>query len=139
LLKPGGSLFLISPRYDFPLYVGPSARHYSKPRQLWLSAWLLWRRLRVRAGGAPDFLIHVDPAVLHRAWYRDADAVHWASLHDLAAYVRDRFQLRRHRLPAQGVMRRVWERYMLLFVQITAPAAAPATASAAPAENGSAR
>jgi SAM-dependent methyltransferase len=133
LLNPGGSLFLVSPRYDFPLYVGPSARHYSRLRQLGLSAWLLWRRALVRVGGRPDFLIHLDPAVLHHAWYRDADAIHWASLHDLSAYTRGRYRLQRHRIRAEGLLRRVWEKYMLLFVQLSV--ATPPTADG----NGSTR
>ena len=102
LLNPRGSLFLVSPRYDLPLYVAPSARHYSRARQLLISGWLAWRRLRARLGGGPDFLIDLDPALFHRPWYRDADAIHWASWWDLAGYLKGRYNLRRHRLEVAG-------------------------------------
>jgi len=119
LLRPGGSLFIISPRYDFPLYISPSGRHYSKPRQILISAWLLVRRLRVRLGGRPDFMIHLDPAFLHGPWFRDSDAIHWASWWDLVRYLKRDWTLRRHRIPMTGLSRRIWEKYLLLFVQVS--------------------
>ncbi|MEM9213299.1 MAG: methyltransferase domain-containing protein [Cyanobacteria bacterium P01_F01_bin.150] len=30
LLKPGGSIFIVSPRYEFPFYISPSEKHLSK-------------------------------------------------------------------------------------------------------------
>jgi SAM-dependent methyltransferase len=119
LLKPGGSLFIISPRYDFPFYVSPSVRHYWKPRRVQIAAWLLWRRLRVWAGAEADFMIHLNPALLHRPWFRDADAIHWASWWDLVRYLKGKWVVRRHRLAVTGLSRRLWEKYLLLFVQIS--------------------
>ncbi|MDB5321129.1 MAG: hypothetical protein JWN40_2760 [Phycisphaerales bacterium] len=120
LLKPGGSLFIISPRYDFPFYISPSGRHYGRLRQLQVGIWLLWRRMRVWAGGDADFLIHLNPALLHRPWFRDADAIHWASWWDLVRYLKGKFVLRRHRLVVSGLSHWLWAKYLLLFVQITA-------------------
>jgi SAM-dependent methyltransferase len=121
LLKPDGSLFIISPRYDFPFYISPSGRHYSRLRQIRIALWLLWRRLRVRAGADADFLIHLNPALLHRPWFRDSDAIHWASWWDLLRYLKGNWVLRRHRLAVSGLLRRFWEKHLLLFVQISAP------------------
>lgn len=122
LLEPGGTLFIAAPRYDFPFYLSPSVRHYSVAKRLAIALWLLWERLRVMLGGRPSFLIHVDPAVLHVPWFRDADAIHWASWWDLKRYVagraREGFRIRRLRLPVTGFVRRLWEKYLLLFVRI---------------------
>lgn len=124
LLKPlrmGGSLFLINPTYDSPLYISPLARHYRRWRQLIIAACLAWRRLRVALGGQPDFLIHVDPSVLHRTWYRDADAIHWLSRWDLVQYLAGRCKLQWYRVKPDGLRGWFWERFLLLYVQIIKP------------------
>lgn len=118
ILAPGGRLFLAAPRYDCPLYFPPSARHYSVLHQLFLNAWLLWMRLHTRLVRQAKFYIHVDPAVLHRPWFRDADAVHWVSLHDLKSELPAGYKLREVPLPTSGVRELVWNRFMLLFVEI---------------------
>lgn len=84
LVSPGGVLLLFSPRYDAPLYVPPALRHLPKWRR-WTASVRLWLdRLRVGAGGAPGFWITPRPAVLDvEHWYRDADAVHLVSIHDI--------------------------------------------------------
>jgi hypothetical protein len=106
-------------------------RHYGALRRLAISLWLPWRRLRVMLGGRPRFYIHVDPAVLHVPWFRDADAIHWASWWDLKRHVADRaaqgYSVRRLRLPVSGAMRKVWEKYLLLFARIDRTDRAPAT------------
>ncbi len=119
MLAPGGSLFLASPRYDAPGYVPPSARHYGSARQLALLARLQAARLRTALGGPPSFLVHLDPAVLHRPWFRDADAVHWASIYDLRRALPRGFALRRLNVATSGWKRWVWKRFLLLFVHIT--------------------
>lgn len=117
-LSPGGSLFLASPRYDMPGYIPPSARHYGTASRSLLSCWLTVRRVRTLVLGRPAFLVHTDPAALNGPWFRDADAVHWASLFDLKAAVPPGFRLERLRLQASGWKRRIWERWLLLFVRI---------------------
>ena len=130
-LDPGGTLFIAAPRYDFPGYLSPSVRHYSLPRRLALSLWLPWKRLAVLLGGKPKFYIHVDPAVLHVPWFRDADAIHWASWWDLKKYISSRrgegFSITRIRVPVSGAARKVWEKYLLLFVRIDRAATARPT------------
>ncbi len=88
LLKPGGCLLLFSPRYDFPLYLSPSAGDLSIFQRLLLilrlSAIRLISFLRVR----PAFVIDTRPACLNRPFRRDSDAIHWVSLHDLRLFAR---------------------------------------------------
>lgn len=118
ILRPSGSLFLACPRYDFPFYISPSARHLSKACQLATGAWLMLQRLRVLCGGEPRFLIHLDPAVFHRQWFRDADAVHWVSLWDLKQLLRNDAVIEKLRLSARGLRHRFWARFLLMFVRI---------------------
>jgi SAM-dependent methyltransferase len=124
ILSPGGSLFIACPRYDMPGYVPPSARHYSRIRQALVNAALMWRRLVALATRRPGFWIHHDPAVFHAPFFIDADAVHWASLHDLRLSMPPGFRLRRLAVPVRsaGVIGRlrqwIWARFLLLFVRI---------------------
>ena len=118
-LNPGGSIFVASPRYDFPFYLSPSARHLTRARKTAIAIWLLWRRTRVLLGGRADFLIHLDPAVLRSRWFRDADAIHWVSLWDLKREFAEGHEIKRIRIPANGILGRFWEKYLLLFVAIT--------------------
>jgi len=117
LLASGGSLYIVSPRYDFPGYIPPSARHYTKARQAALAMWLAARRLRVALGGGPAFLVHAEPACLSRPWYRDADAIHWVSRLDLRAVGRE-YQVEDIDLPASSWRQRAWQKCALLFVRI---------------------
>lgn len=121
LLNPGGSLFIVSPRYDFPFYLSPSAKHLSFIQRFNISIWLQWRRLLVLNGGNPDFLLHFDPAVFHRPWFRDADAIHWVSLWDLKHHLPTNIQLERLRIPVTGFRSKIWEKFLLLFVRIHKP------------------
>ena len=118
-LTVGGSLFLASPRYDLPGYTPPTARHYGGFSRLGLLISLAICRLGTRLGGRPAFLIHTDPAMFHRPWFRDADAVHWVSLYDLRRALPDGFELSLPPSPApSGLKGWIWRRFCLLFVQI---------------------
>ncbi len=121
LLNPGGSIFIASPRYDFPFYLSPSAKHLSLFERFQISIWLQWRRLRVLVGCNPDFLLHFDPAVFHRPWFCDADAIHWVSLWDLKRYLPKNIQLERLHIPVTGFRSKIWENFLLLFVRIKKP------------------
>ena len=113
-----GCIFLASPRYDCPFYISPSARHLQWFHRLAIAGGLMFRRLGVLSGGTPLFLIHFDPAVLHRPWFRDADAVHWPSLWDLERILPDDYVLQRLRIAAPSLRGRFWARFLLLFVRI---------------------
>ncbi|QYU69684.1 class I SAM-dependent methyltransferase [Leptolyngbya sp. 15MV] len=117
ILAPGGSLFIACPRYDAPGYIPPSARHYPALTRARLALWLMARRLDRR----PRFDIHVDPAVLERPWFRDADAIHWVRLQDFAAALPEGYRLTRVRLHVRGLKRRLWESALLAFVRIDRP------------------
>lgn len=122
LLAPAGSLFIASPRYDAPFYISPSARGRGLLRHLGTAVRLSWLRLVTALGGPPRFLIHLDPAVLHGDWYRDADAVHWPSWWDLRRHLGRELSLRRLRLESRGLKDWIWSRALLLFVRIDKPA-----------------
>ncbi len=119
LLRAGGSIFIASPRYDFPGYLSPSVRHLSRATQLAIALQLLLRRLRALLGGSPLFLLHFDPAAFHGPWFRDADAVHWPSLWDLRRELAGRADIRKLPIRARGLRGRCWARFLLLFVRIT--------------------
>lgn len=124
LLAPRGSLIVACPRYDFPFYLSPSVGHLPAAKRVVLSLWLLWQRLKTIATRRAAFLLHTEPAALHGPWFRDSDAVHWASLWDLRCALPDGWRLKRLRVPASGVLGRFWEKYLLMFVEIYQPAAA---------------
>jgi SAM-dependent methyltransferase len=117
-LRPGGSLFIASPRYDFPFYISPSARHLSRFTQLCIGVWLMWRHIVVVTTRRPAFLLHKDPAVFHKPWFRDADAVHWVSILDMKYVLPRGWIMNKIGISARGLMSRFYEKYMLLFVEI---------------------
>lgn len=119
LLGPRGRLFIACPRYDFPFYLSPSARRLPRAKRLLVACWLAWRRALTLLTGRAAFILHVEPAALHGPWFRDSDAVHWASLWDLQCALPDGWRLKRLRVPAAGLPGRFWERYLLLFVEIS--------------------
>jgi SAM-dependent methyltransferase len=118
LLAPGGCLMLVSPRYDVPGYIPPSARMLPIHQRALLSAWLSWRRARVLLGGSPDFFVHCAPACLSHPWYQDADAVHWVSALDMKALGSD-WRVEHITIPTHGWKHWLWSRVALLFVRIS--------------------
>lgn len=90
-------------------------------RRLWLGMGLMLRRLRVALGGSPDFLIHVDPCVLHRPWFRDADAIHWASLYDLRRGIPLGATIESLPVPRSSIKAKLSAAMLLIFVRITKP------------------
>ncbi|MBL8991597.1 MAG: class I SAM-dependent methyltransferase [Phycisphaerae bacterium] len=118
MLAPGGSLFIICPRYDLPIYTPPSARHYGRLRRWVINLRALLMRVGFMLRGRPAFLIHTDPAVLSVKWYRDADAIHWVSLADFHRATPCGFKIRYHRVRRQGLIGRFWARWLLTFVEI---------------------
>jgi len=92
ILNNNGVLFLFSPRYDFPGYPIPSLRHYGKIKSIWISFILYLHRISTKLGISNDrFLIVVNPAVFQTKWFRDADAIHLVSLHDIIQEVSDKY------------------------------------------------
>lgn len=120
LLTPGGSLYIASPRYDLPIYVPPSARHYGIIGRLSVMGRLIGARAATAMGGRPAFLVHTDPSLFHRPWYRDADAIHWPSIHDLRRAIPSGYSMQRLAVKSGGGVKGVlWSRFLLLFVRIT--------------------
>ena len=118
LLAPGGAMFIAAPRYGFPLYVPPSARHYTRCSQLIISAWLSLQRLAAMIDRKPRFWIHTDPAVFRGPWFRDADAIHWVSLLDIKLSIPHGYSCERVRIKAHGWRHRLWEMCMLAYVRV---------------------
>jgi SAM-dependent methyltransferase len=118
LLPVSGCFIIVSPRYDFPLYVSPSSRHLSVFNRLIVSAWLFMQRCKVLFGGDARFLIHTDPAVFHIPWFRDADAIHWVSYWDLERFLPQSMHITRIRRQVSGLKARMWEAWLLMFVKI---------------------
>ena len=117
-LNSDGSIFLASPRYDLPFYFPPSGKHLSLPKKVITSIWLLGQRVKTHVARRPQFLIHMDPACLHVNWFRDADAIHWASIYDLTYALPKKFSVTRLRLQSTGIKGLIWEKACLLFVRI---------------------
>lgn len=87
-LQPGGYHVVICPRYDLPGYVCPSMRHLGRPTRFMHGVFLAGSRLFARVDRQPRFWVNADPAMLHRPWYRDADAVHLVSRFDVEQWHR---------------------------------------------------
>ena len=84
LLAPGGTHIVICPRYDVPGYVCPSMRHLRATQLLRVEAYRHARNALTRHEAAePSFWVNTDPALFHRAWRRDADAIHIVSQNHL--------------------------------------------------------
>jgi 2-polyprenyl-3-methyl-5-hydroxy-6-metoxy-1,4-benzoquinol methylase len=88
LLRANGSIFLFCPRYDFPGYLCPSARHLCVASQVGLLSRVVRQRIVSFILQRPAFLIQTDLAAFHGPFFTDADAVHWVSLLDLRLWAR---------------------------------------------------
>ncbi|MCX6966534.1 MAG: class I SAM-dependent methyltransferase [Verrucomicrobia bacterium] len=119
-LTLGGKLFIFCPRYDFPFYLSHSADHYSALRRLGIGVWLALARLWSCIARRSLFLVHTDPAIFHLpAFYRDRDAIHWASLWDLEAFFRGRGRLKRLKLASGGIKDWIVKNLLQINVAIT--------------------
>ena len=77
LLLPGGTHILFCPRYDLPGFVCPSMRHLKSLDLFLVEAKRHINNAYTRYGsGEPTFWVNTDPALFHKKWRRDADAVH---------------------------------------------------------------
>jgi SAM-dependent methyltransferase len=117
-LKPGGSIFIACPRYGFPFYMPPSARHYGLLKRLRVMGSFLCRRLRSLVTGKPAFVIHTDPAILTNSYYIDADAVHWPSIRDIRQALPAGYSLDRVDLDITGMRGKLYKSLMLISVEI---------------------
>lgn len=85
LLNRDGSLVILCPRYDLPLYIPPSLRHLPRLKQyrimlmFWIDSFL---------GITKNYFpINVDPACFNQKWKRDFDAIHLVSYFRLKRYL----------------------------------------------------
>lgn len=109
LLRPGGWHVMFCPRYDAPGYLCPSLRHLSLAKRQTVKARLAFSRIAALFDGRVRFWVNPDPSVLHRHWYRDADAVHLVSRRDLEKWHRQHgFTITRLELPSRG-----WRQHLL--------------------------
>lgn len=118
LLNPGGSLFITCPRYGFPLYIPPSARHYGLTKRVKVMSSFLTRRIRSMISGRPAFVIHTAPAILENPYFVDADAIHWPCIRDLRQSLPGGYSMRKVEVPFTGLRGRIYKSLMLLNVEI---------------------
>jgi SAM-dependent methyltransferase len=115
LLAPGGTHVLFCPRYDMPGYVCPSLRHLGRLGRWRASAFMTATRLMAVLDGKTRFWLNLDPAVFHRPWFRDADAVHLVSRRDIERWHRaNGFEVRRLYPRFHGWRDRIVKRYLLV-------------------------
>lgn len=107
LRDKGGTVMIFSPKYDIPGYLCPSTRHLSRRARIRI-AWLVaFHRLQTLVTGRPSFLIQTDLAAFSLPFFTDADAAHWVSGLDLAAWA-GRNGARLQRLPMRAA--KSWSR-----------------------------
>jgi 2-polyprenyl-3-methyl-5-hydroxy-6-metoxy-1,4-benzoquinol methylase len=99
LLRPGGVLLIVSPRYSFPGYIPPALRHLPRWRQLLLNAWLAASAAGSWILRRPNFWIVSQPALFATGFRRDADAIHMVSRTDLDLTLRPHCDAVRVQLP----------------------------------------
>lgn len=115
LLAPNGWHFVFSPRYDSVFYVCPSLRHQPLPVQMAANVRLALGRTAAVVSGVPRFWINCDPAVLHKPWRRDADAVHLVNRHSVESWHRQRgYRVRRFAQAAHSWREWFLVRFLLL-------------------------
>lgn len=120
LLNPGGVHVLVCPRYDFPGYVCPSLRHLPRGKQLMIVSRLACSRIATRFDRQPRFWINADPAVFHRPWFRDADAVHIVSRFDVERWhVARNYEVHRLLPPYANWREWFYSRHMVLALACT--------------------
>jgi 2-polyprenyl-3-methyl-5-hydroxy-6-metoxy-1,4-benzoquinol methylase len=89
-LRKNGSLFLFSPRYDFPGYTCPSIRHSTLFNRINVVFKQIFYRIKSFFLKKPMFLIQSDLAIFYKDFYTDADAVHWVSSIDLKYWAKQK-------------------------------------------------
>jgi SAM-dependent methyltransferase len=120
ILKPDGSIFIFCPRYDYPFYVSPSAKHYGKSKFVVISIFVTYMRLLAILTKKPNFLIHLDPSIFHMEWKRDYDAIHWASYWDIKYSVPKEYEVEKIKIrtDSNSFSYKFWAKYLLLAVKI---------------------
>ncbi len=120
LLAAGGTHFIFCPRYDQPGYLCPSLRYHGPGRQLGLKCFFAASRLLAMFDRRPRFWVNSDPAVFHRPFFRDADAVHIVSRGDVERWHRSNgFEVHRIALPATGWRAWILRRLLTLSLACT--------------------
>jgi SAM-dependent methyltransferase len=82
-LTPGGYLVLVGPRYTLPFYVPPALRHLPWAARMAVHLKALAIHWATYFSPEPNFLVVGEPALFHRPYGRDADAVHLVTRRDL--------------------------------------------------------
>ena len=119
LLAPGGVHFIACPRYDFPGFICPSLRHL-RPLDITRieAARLVTNQFHKVSGAHPTFWINADPALFHRPWVRDADAVHVVSKQSLTSWHAQRgYSAKRLKARSSGYLDWLVKRFLVLFVR----------------------
>ena len=123
LLAPGGIHVVICPRYDLPGYLCPSLRHLAPLQQFTVRVRLALSRLCATIDGRMRFLVNTNPAVFHKPFFRDADAVHLVSGMDVRRWhTRRGYKVSPLIAKSHGLKDAIVKRFALLAIVCERPA-----------------
>jgi SAM-dependent methyltransferase len=114
LIEHGGLMVIVCPKYDYPFYVPPALRWLRRWQQVFVNLRLVMQNALVHVTRRPNFWICIEPAVFHRPWRRDYDAVHLVTEADIRTYLRPNFRVRRLQLVRANWRQAILDRLILL-------------------------
>lgn len=104
LLNNGGWHIIFCPKYDIPGYIPPSIRYGSIFKQVSKHLGILFQIYYGRLTGIERFIVNKEPAIFHKQWFRDADAVHFVSKSNIVEWHRKKgYLLKTFQKNSQGV------------------------------------
>jgi len=122
MLNKKGSIFIFCPRYDFPMYLNPSSRHFN----LWTKIILIFSHIYYRAFSLifkkSYFLIQNDLAAFHNSFYTDADSMHWVSKFELESFFKNfGLKISNLNIKSKTIFSKEWivKKYLVCSLKIT--------------------
>ena len=83
------SIFIQCARYDFPLYLNPSSRHFSLKIRIIIILLHIYYRASALIFKKNHFLIQNDLSCFYKPFYIDADSMHWVSKFELETFFKN--------------------------------------------------
>jgi len=113
LLEPGGSHFILCPRYDWGFYLPPALDHQTLGHKIKIAFRLLMCR--------SSFQLIEDPAALHLPFMRDRDAVHLVTKRGIIKMFGQRATIRSFHLQAGGLKDFILKKFLTLRLELKKP------------------